>query len=154
MVIDGKSDFDLKSRGKSKFVKVFGILLGIAGFIGSLWVEFGEGEMPCPFCLTIRYSLLAVSLLLIGSFFFKKLLYLSLIPIITALVADVILISNEMSSHAIEAGLCGQENICKTPQFLGINLSIWAIMFIIPIGGAIIHCINIERKSENKRQKK
>ena len=130
-------------------LKILGTFIGLAGFIGSMWFELGRGEVPCPFCLTIRYSLLASAALFIVSIFLRKAAYLLPIPLVISLVADIILISNELkASSDVETGICGPETVCKTPEFLGINLSLWALILIIPAFAVALQCIKEEKNKK------
>ena len=132
-------------------LKILGIFIGLAGFTASMWFELGRGEVPCPFCLTIRYSLLASAVLFTASVFIRKTVYLLPIPLVISLVADIILISNELkASPDLESGICGPQTVCKTPEFLGLNLSLWALFLIIPAFAVALQCIKEERNNKEK----
>lgn len=110
-------------------VRMIAILfLSLAGIFGSVYTEIFQSA-PCNFCLIIRYSVIAISFISFLSLFWKQLSFLMIVPISVALWADYKIISAEFFSGNY---VCEGE-ICQTPEFLGIRLSIWAIMILSAI---------------------
>jgi disulfide bond formation protein DsbB len=106
------------------------IILCLIGVAGSFWVEFVQGEMPCRLCLIIRYSLASAGTIFIIGLSYEKIKMLSIFPLIPSIMADIVLIINEMKIG--KQGIC-EGNICQTPEFLGVRTSIWALAIILPL---------------------
>jgi disulfide bond formation protein DsbB len=100
------------------------------GILGSFWVEFVQGNLPCKLCLIIRYSLASTGAIFVISLFYEKIKMLSIFPTIPAIMADIVLIINETKIGKQE--IC-EENICQTPEFLGVRTSIWALIIILSL---------------------
>lgn len=105
------------------------ILLSFLSVAGSFYTEFYKYP-PCSLCLTIRYSMIAILLIALLSILSRKIKFILILPITISLWADLKLIKHEMLSS--ESNLC-EGNICQTPEFLGIRLSIWALLIILSI---------------------
>jgi len=109
---------------------LLGIILCAIGIIGSFWVEFVQGNLPCKLCLIIRYSLASTGAIFVISLFYEKIKMLSIFPTIPAIMADIVLIINETKIGKQE--IC-EGNICQTPEFLGVKTSIWALIIILSL---------------------
>lgn len=114
--------------------------LSLCGLFGSIYTEVFR-IAPCPLCLIIRYSMVAILLVSAVSLFVRKLMFIMPIPIITAFVADIILLQRETQP---QNNLCG-ELICEDPRFLGIRLSVWAIILLASI--SFLFILEVTRKN-------
>jgi len=117
-----------KSISVTKFLVVF---LSLTGIIGSFSLS-ASGEIPCPYCLIARYSLIVIFLLSLIALFLKKDLFyigtalLSILPI----VASSILVYND---YFVQGGteICYSENSsvhCTSPVVFGIHVSLYALL--------------------------
>jgi disulfide bond formation protein DsbB len=109
---------------------LLGIILCATGILGSFWVEFVQGNLPCKLCLIIRYSLASTGVIFVISLFYEKIKMLSIFPTIPAIISDIVLIINETKID--KRGIC-EGNICQTPEFLGVKTSIWALIIILSL---------------------
>lgn len=109
-------------QGK-KIRRILVIFLSVLSIFGSFYVELFQ-TLPCNFCLIIRYSVVAVLILSSLSLILEKIFLLNILPIGIAFWADMKLISGEFFSQTCE------QNTCFTPEFLGIRMSIWALIVL------------------------
>jgi disulfide bond formation protein DsbB len=140
--------------------KILLILLSLTGITGSFSLS-ASGEVPCPYCLIARYSILAILILSIVAILLKKnsvyigTTLISILPI----VASSILVYND---YFVQGGteICYSENSsvhCTSPVVLGIHVSLYALLIgiailflslFISIGGFIL-----KNEGNNPRRK-
>jgi len=116
--------------------KILLALLSLTGITGSFWLS-ASGEIPCPFCLMTRYSILAIFILSILAIFLKKnpvyigTTLISIVPI----VASSVLVHND---YFVQGGteICYSEDAsvhCTSPLVFGIHVSLYALLISIGI---------------------
>lgn len=131
-----------KKPRKINFVLI--ATLSLLSIGGSFYTEF-HNSPPCFLCLTIRYSVIAIFLISLVSLFLEKIKFTLILPIAIAFWADLKLINQEFFK---ESQIC-EGNVCQTPEFFGIRLSIWALLILSSI--SVILLLDIIMRSKKKQ---
>ncbi len=116
--------------------KILILVFSLIGITGSFSLS-ASGEIPCPYCLIARYSLVIILLLSLLALFLKKnpiyigTAIISILPI----VASSILVYND---YFVQGGteICYSENSdvhCTSPLVFGIHVSLYALLISLAI---------------------
>lgn len=107
------------------------LCLPVMGTAGSFYLS-ASGEIPCPYCLVVRYSLIAIFVISVAGVLSKKdlLFLLTAIISIAPVVASSILVVND---YFLQGGteICytaNEEVHCTSPLVLGIHVSLYALL--------------------------
>ncbi len=115
-----------------KIARATAITVGIIGIIGSFYIEKIQGEIPCKLCLIIRYSIILFTIAAILSTLYLPVIFAGLISLIPGILSDINLIISENSTN--HTGFCGEQQgvqqVCSTPEFLGIKTSVWGLVIL------------------------
>jgi len=112
-----------------KFLRGTLPISSLIGIAGSFYLSV-SGEIPCPYCLTARYSLLVIFILSIISLFIKKnyLYFFTTVISFAPVIASLMLIINDYKISGSEICFENGSVHCTSPLFLGIHVSIYALL--------------------------
>lgn len=110
--------------------------VSLTGIIGSFSLS-ASGEIPCPYCLIARYSIMVIFLLSVIGLFLKKNPIYIVIAIISLppIIASATLVVND---YFLQGGteICYSENSqvhCTSPMVFGIHVSLYTLLISLAL---------------------